>query len=118
MEYASTRLISFCTSAMLAARIAVNAPTDRYDHPTCLGVNWNSAEERATIYTPAVTMVAAWISADTGGGAFHRVRQPYIQRNLRRFASRAEEHQQRHDAEDAEARQFSMGNLSAVQNVG
>jgi len=29
----------------------------------------------ATIYTPAVTMVAAWINAETGVG-FHRIRQP------------------------------------------
>jgi hypothetical protein len=26
------------------------------------------ADERATMYTPAVTMVAAWMSADTGVG--------------------------------------------------
>ncbi len=32
------------------------------------GVNWNSAAERATMYTPAVTMVAAWIRAETGVG--------------------------------------------------
>ena len=67
MEYASTRLISFCTSAMVAARIAVNAPIVATIVDVC-GVNWNSAAERATMYTPAVTMVAAWISADTGVG--------------------------------------------------
>ena len=32
------------------------------------GVNWNSGAERATMYTPAVTMVAAWIRAETGVG--------------------------------------------------
>src|SRR5689334_15385156 len=67
VEYANTRLISFCTSAMVAARIAVNAPTDATT-VNVLGVRTNSADERATMYTPAVTIVAAWISADTGVG--------------------------------------------------
>src|ERR1035438_1189888 len=67
VEYASTRLISFCTSAMVAARMAVSAPITATTMDAC-GVKWNSAEDRATMYTPAVTMVAAWISADTGVG--------------------------------------------------
>src|SRR6266581_7278638 len=67
VEYASTRLISFCTSAMVAARIAVNAPIEATTVEV-LGVSTNSADDRATMYTPAVTMVAAWISADTGVG--------------------------------------------------
>ena len=67
MEYASTRLISFCTSAMLAARMAVSAPTTATTIDV-LGVNWYRAAERATMYTPAVTMVAAWIRAETGVG--------------------------------------------------
>src|SRR6202040_3236244 len=33
-----------------------------------VGASTNNAVERATIYTPAVTMVAAWIKADTGVG--------------------------------------------------
>src|SRR5215467_3936310 len=52
---------------MLAARIAVKAPTAATT-PLVYGVNWKSAELRATMYTPAVTMVAAWISAETGVG--------------------------------------------------
>ena len=52
---------------MLAARIAVNAPTAATTVDVW-GVSSNSAEERATMYTPAVTMVAAWISAETGVG--------------------------------------------------
>ena len=32
------------------------------------GASTNNAFERATIYTPAVTMVAAWIRAETGVG--------------------------------------------------
>src|SRR5262245_20905003 len=67
VEYASTRLMSYCTSAIEAARIAVSAPTVATIVDVC-GVNWNSAAERATMYTPAVTMVAAWISAETGVG--------------------------------------------------
>src|SRR5271157_5757950 len=67
VEYASTRLISFCTSAMLAARRAVHVPTTATTIDV-LGVNWYRADERATMYTPAVTMVAAWIRAETGVG--------------------------------------------------
>ena len=33
-----------------------------------VGASTNSAFDRATIYTPAVTMVAAWIRAETGVG--------------------------------------------------
>ncbi|MET3311569.1 hypothetical protein ABIF41_003410 [Bradyrhizobium japonicum] len=44
--------------------------------------------------TPAVTIVAAWISAETGVGAFHRVRQPGVQQELRRLAHRAHEQQE------------------------
>src|SRR6266581_1040067 len=67
VEYASTRLMSFCRSAIVAPSSAVRAPT----HPTTIsaaGPRTYSAEHRHTIYTPAVTMVAAWISADTGVG--------------------------------------------------
>src|SRR2546425_11660116 len=67
VEYASTRLMSFCLSAIVAPSSAVRAPT----HPTTIsaaGPLTYSAEHRHTIYTPAVTMVAAWISADTGVG--------------------------------------------------
>src|SRR5512147_1636303 len=52
---------------MLAARIAVNAPIDATTVDV-IGVSSNSAEERATMYTPAVTIVAAWIRAETGVG--------------------------------------------------
>src|ERR1035437_4529050 len=40
------------------------------------------------MYTPAVTIVAAWISALTGVGP------PYVERNLRRLAGRADEKQE------------------------
>src|SRR5664279_1983580 len=67
VEYASTRLMSFCTRPMVAAKIAVKAPTIATVFIAC-GASTNNAFERATMYTPAVTMVAAWISADTGVG--------------------------------------------------
>ncbi len=43
--------------------------------------------------TPAVTIVAAWINAETGGRSLHRVGQPGMQPDLRRFAHRADEQQ-------------------------
>src|SRR5438034_4105363 len=59
--------MSNCTSAIVAAKIAVIAPTT----PTTASEGpaaANSGIERATRYTPAVTIVAAWISAETGVG--------------------------------------------------
>ena len=52
---------------MVAANSAVSAPMPA---TTMLAVSdmANSTLLRATRYTPAVTMVAAWISADTGVG--------------------------------------------------
>ena len=52
---------------MEAAKIAVSAPTMATVF-MLVGASMNSALERATMYTPAVTMVAAWISALTGVG--------------------------------------------------
>ncbi len=62
-----TLLMSNCTSAIVAAKIAVTAPitpTTCSDGPAAT----NSGVDRATRYTPAVTIVAAWMSADTGVG--------------------------------------------------
>src|SRR5450755_5052050 len=59
--------MSFCTSPMEAANTAVRAPTMATVF-IAVGASTNSAFERATMYTPAVTMVAAWINADTGVG--------------------------------------------------
>src|ERR1039458_8822671 len=67
VEYASTRLMSFCTRAMVAAKIAVSAPMIATVF-MAFGASTNSALERATMYTPAVTIVAAWIRAETGVG--------------------------------------------------
>src|SRR5260370_17122183 len=67
VEYARTFLMSHCFRAMVAANSAVNAPTPATT--VCdTGASENSTWQRATRYTPAVTIVAAWISADTGVG--------------------------------------------------
>src|ERR1700674_4344611 len=67
VEYANTRLMSFCTRPMDAAKIAVSAPMIATVFIE-VGAKTNSAFDRATMYTPAVTIVAAWISAETGVG--------------------------------------------------
>ena len=59
--------MSFCTRATLAAKTAVKAPTTATT-ARVVGASSNSGEQRATRNTPAVTMVAAWISAETGVG--------------------------------------------------
>ena len=59
--------ISFWTNATVAAKNAVIIPTTA----TTLSANWEYSkigEHLTTKKTPAVTMVAAWINADTGVG--------------------------------------------------
>ena len=62
-----TRLMSFCTQATVAAKIAVEAPT-MVTTVSAVSEYSNKGESRATMNTPAVTMVAAWIKAETGVG--------------------------------------------------
>lgn len=66
VEYASTRFISLATSAMDAANTAVTAPitATRVDISDC----WNNGKNLATRNTPAVTIVAECIRADTDVG--------------------------------------------------
>ena len=67
VEYATTRLMSFCTSATNAIEIAVTAPTiNTTNNAVC--DSSNNGDIRATMKIPAVTMVAAWISAEIGVG--------------------------------------------------
>jgi len=59
--------MSVCAVPSIAANSAVATPT----HATisiATGACRYSGDMRAIMYTPAVTMVAAWISADTGVG--------------------------------------------------
>nr|BFE76721.1 hypothetical protein GCM10020092_100220 [Actinoplanes digitatis] len=46
------------------------------------GERAKSGNSRKTTYTPAATIVAAWISAEIGVGPSHRVGQPGVQREL------------------------------------
>src|SRR3954453_5372572 len=59
--------MSFWTSAIVAANRAVAAPTTAIA-AIVNGESTNTNDRRHTRYTPAVTIVAAWISADTGVG--------------------------------------------------
>ena len=61
------RLMSFWTRPTVAAKNAVVAPKN-ITTACALGASSNSGDSRATMNTPAVTMVAAWISAETGVG--------------------------------------------------
>ena len=61
------RLMSFWTRPMVAAKNAVVAPMN-ITKACAVGASSNSGDSRATMNTPAVTMVAAWISAETGVG--------------------------------------------------
>src|ERR1700744_2179491 len=52
---------------MVAAKKQVVAPKN-ITTACAVGASSNKGDSRATMNTPAVTMVAAWISADTGVG--------------------------------------------------
>ena len=67
VENASTLLISVCVQAITAANKAEKAPTQV---TICRAVKSieKTGNSRATKNTPATTIVAAWISADTGVG--------------------------------------------------
>ena len=67
VEYASTRLMSFCTRPIVAATNAVATPTTA-TISIVIGEWPKSTALRPTMYTPAVTIVAAWIRAETGVG--------------------------------------------------
>ena len=62
-----TRLMSFCAMPMLAAKIAVVPPITP-TNASAPGAYSNIGDSRTTMKTPAVTIVAAWISAETGVG--------------------------------------------------
>src|SRR5688572_5896336 len=59
--------MSFCATAIVAAKIAVNAPMNATTVMVC-GSRLMSGNMRTTAYTPADTIVAAWIIALTGVG--------------------------------------------------
>ena len=62
-----TRLMSFCTQPTVAANNAVEAPMS-VTKVSAYGAYSISGDIRAIRNTPAVTMVAAWIRAETGVG--------------------------------------------------
>ena len=67
VEYATTRLMSYCVTAMVAAMNAVSAPTIATTS-IAVGEATKIGWARATMKMPAVTIVAAWIRAETGVG--------------------------------------------------
>src|ERR1700677_4887247 len=67
VEKASTFLMSFCDVAIVAATKAVTPPMmAMVARPS--GDMVSIGDIRTKRYTPAVTMVAAWINAETGVG--------------------------------------------------
>ena len=68
VEYASTRLMSCWATAMVAAKSAVPAPTMAIVSGTQSYDAVTTGPIRVMRKTPAVTMVAAWMSAETGVG--------------------------------------------------
>jgi hypothetical protein len=85
--------MSVCAIAIVAEKSAVTAPIHAIT-ALAIGAAAYRNESRHTMYTPAVTIVAAWISAETGCRTGHRVGQPHVERDLRRLARRADEQAQ------------------------
>src|SRR5215207_10060310 len=67
VEYATTRLMSFWTMPRNAMNSAVVAPIT-VTNDNAVSDSSNSGLIRATMKMPAVTIVAAWISAEIGVG--------------------------------------------------
>src|SRR5258708_34684619 len=68
VEKARTGLNSVCAIAINAAKIAVIPPIQATTWKAAGLAAANSKKVRDTMYTPAATIVAAWISALTGVG--------------------------------------------------
>src|SRR3954470_24913322 len=67
VEAARAFLMSSLAQPTIAPNNRVTAPT--MTTPNCaFGARLNTGPERTIRYTPAVTMVAAWINAETGVG--------------------------------------------------
>src|ERR1700731_2277895 len=67
VEYATTRLMSLATMPRRPMKKAVVDPMIN-TNDNAVSDNSNSGDMRATMKMPAVTMVAAWISAEIGVG--------------------------------------------------
>src|SRR4051812_24912728 len=67
VEYATTRLMSFWMMPRKPMNSAVIAPIT-ITNESAVSDSSNSGDMRATMKMPAVTMVAAWISAEMGVG--------------------------------------------------
>ena len=67
VENASTLLMSVCVQAITAASSADITPTHVTRWSAAASIE-NTGNSLATRYTPATTIVAAWINADTGVG--------------------------------------------------
>src|SRR5580658_8550366 len=67
VEYAITRLMSLLTMPIRPMKNAVVDPMTS-TKVNAVSDNSNSGDMRATMKIPAVTMVAAWISAEIGVG--------------------------------------------------
>ena len=87
------RFRSVTTSATDAANTIVSAPIAA-EMSAAVGASSNSGCMRAIRYTPAVTIVAAWIRAETGVGPSIASGEPGVQRDLGRLRERADQDQQ------------------------
>src|SRR5918992_33413 len=99
-----TRLMSFWTRPTVAAKKAVMPPMT-VTTVRAAGANSKIGDRRATMNTPAVTMVAAWMSAETGVGPSMASGSQVCSRNCadsREDLIKGDRVEQHEDEEDAE----------------
>ena len=80
-------------TATVAANTSVAVPMIALTS-AAVGASSNSGYVRAIRYTPAVTIVAAWIRAETGVGPSMASGQPGVERELRGLGEGAHEDQE------------------------
>ena len=115
VEYASTRLISFCATAIVAAKMRRERADEGHD---CHRL-WIEADEREhaddRVHARRNHRRRMDHRADRGR-TFHRVRQPDVQRELRRFADRPDEEQQTDQACRRETKHTARNSCKCMQN--
>ena len=110
VEYASTFLMSVCTSAIVAAKNAVSAPIAATDRAGLRRMQIDAGQARDQIHAGGDHRRRVDQRRDRRR-ARHRIGQPDVQRNLRRLAGRADEQQ------DADQARRHGGNGGPLMNA-
>ena len=101
---------------IVAAKNAVSVPMIATT-VSAIGARSKITCERETMYTPAVTIVAAWIKAETGVGPSIASGSQMYKRNLRRLAARAHHQQNSNRRQQPGAGRFRRTSADTLRNT-